>query len=72
MADVTIRFRCGALVRRQVRRTLDRMLRDLPTEVRGDWWEDAGWVQSVFYVRFTGDSKLVNDWTQAVFDFAPP
>lgn len=65
-SDITIRFHCGALLRRQIREALERMMFDLPREVQGRWREDTTLLYSQFSVRFIGPHEEVDEQTETV------
>lgn len=65
-SDITIRFHCGALLRRQIREALERMMFDLPREVQGRWREDTTLLYSQFHVRLTGPHEEVDEQVEVV------
>ena len=50
----------GALTRGGLRRLLGFIKHEF-SEVDLSWFEDKGWIESVFYVTFKGEENLVNE-----------
>jgi hypothetical protein len=62
VSKITQTIEAGLLMRRQLRRFLDRQAFLAPKGLRITYHEDRGWLSSTFTIRVEGDAVAVYAW----------